>query len=151
MIKMNSNTDKTGVLDKAISLLSSKHKRNYKCKIHDKVRGFFIKNLELVGEGLEFVEKELRVVGGDINIVAKRGQIFYLIEVKTKLSSSLGSRKEQIRQLLIQRRGLKYIISTFTDKEVSIGLIMVEYKRDTGNVMVRNISNSKIKRFNLKV
>lgn len=148
---MNSNTNKTGVLDKALAFLSSKHKKNYKCKIHNKVRDFFIKNLDIVGSGLKFVEKELRVVGGDIDIVAKRGRIFYLIEVKTMLSSSIGSRKEQVKQLLRQRKGLKHIISIFTDKKVIIRLIIVEYVRDTGKVIVKNISNSRIRKFNLKV
>ena len=114
---MNSNTN-TNVLDKALELLSLKHRKNYKCRMHDQVRDFFIKNLEIINEGLEFIEKELRIVGGDVDIVAKDKESFYFIEVKTRLSRNLPSSKEQIKQLFKQKEGLQHIVSIFTNKKL---------------------------------
>lgn len=151
---MNSNTN-INVLDKALEFLSLKHRKNYKCRIHDNVRDFFIKNLELINEGLGFIEKELRIVGGDVDIVAKDKEAFYFIEVKTRLSRNLRGDKEQIRQLLKQKDGLQHIISMFTNKKLNIKLIVVEYVRDVNRAVVKYINDfgkiESIKELDLKV
>lgn len=141
---MNSNDKNKEIrrLGEEIASTILKRKKNYKCKIHDKVRDFLIKNLYIIDEGLEFIEKELRVVGGDVDIVAKKGKIFYLIEVKTRLSRNYADTTDQIAQLLIQMKGLNHIISMFTNEEVTISLMVAEYVRDKGELIVKNISKS---------
>ncbi len=132
-------------LEKGLNFLSSKYKRNYKGMIHDEVRDSFIKNLESIKEGLEFVEKELRVVGGTIDIVAKNknNEEFCFIEVKTGLSRYYTkSNKENAKQLLKQKEGLEHTVSIFTNKKVNIKLILVEYMRDTKKVVVTSFNDS---------
>jgi len=142
-------------LGEEIASITLKRRKNYKCRLHDKVRAFFIKNLDVISEGLEFIEKELRIVGGDIDIVARKGQTFYLIEIRTKLSHSKMGIKNKIAQLLGHMEGLNYIISTFTNEEISMKLVFVEYVRDKEKLIVRYISNSgeieNIRRLDLKV
>ena len=139
---MNSNINtKTGVLDKALDLINFKRKRNYKCRIHDEARDFFIENLHLIKKGLIFLDKELRIVGGAIDIVAKENNVFYFIEVKTALSKhtkpGMGC-----GQLLQQKEGLQHIVSMFTDKRPNIKLMLVEYIRDIRKVLVKSVNDS---------
>ncbi len=140
--------------DKALILSNLERKKNYKGRIHDEARNFFIKNLEIIGEGLEFLDKELRVAGGDVDIIAKKDQIFYLIEIKTRLSRNYVDIKRCIEQLTDQMKGIKYIISLFKNEDVKIKLILVDYVRDLGKTIVRYLSNSgeieQIREMNLK-
>ncbi len=123
--------------------------------MHNQVRDFFIENLEVINEGLEFIEKELRIVGGDIDIVAKDKEAFYLIEVKTRLSKYKRSSKGPLRQLLKQKAGLRRIISIFTNEKLNLKLIIIEYVRDRSKVLVKYINSSgaieRTKDLNLKV
>tara|TARA_Y100000031_G_C8195231_1_gene373377 strand:+ start:359 stop:733 length:375 start_codon:yes stop_codon:yes gene_type:complete len=123
--------------------------------VHNQVRDFFIENLEVINEGLEFIEKELRIVGGDIDIVAKDKEAFYLIEVKTRLSKYKRSSKGPLRQLLKQKAGLRRIISIFTNEKLNLKLIIIEYVRDRSKVLVKYINSSgaieRTKDLNLKV
>jgi len=144
---MNSVDDKIiRQLSKKLSLEMAsaclKQERNHKCKVHDKARDFLIDNLDVINKGLKFVEKELRVVGGDIDIVAKKGDSFYLIEVKTRLSCNTIGSEDPIKQLLRQIKGINHITSMFTNKVANIKLIVVEYIRDKKEAIVRNISDS---------
>ncbi len=140
---MNSNIKtKENALDKAIAILNSKYKRNRKQKVHDEIRDYIIKNLDVIRTGLIFVEKELRVIGGYIDIVAKDKNSFYLIELKTTLSQYSIGAKEGIRQLLKQKKGLKHILSLFTNKKINIRLILLQYTRDTKKLLVKELDDS---------
>lgn len=142
-------------LNKERILSNLKRKRNYKCRVHDEIRDFFIKTLYIIEEGLEFVDKELRVVGGDIDIVAKKGQVFYLIEVKTSLSRYPTHTESQAYQLVRQMEGLNHIISMFTNKVVDTSLVIIEYVRDKERLMIKKIDKSRqvkgIREISLKV
>ena len=140
---IQNKSPKTNALDKALNLLSSKHRRNYKQKLHEEVRNYIIKNLGLIKRGLEFVEKELRVFGGYIDIVAKDDRSFYLIELKTCLSKYFSKDiKWKAKQLLKQKNGLQHVASLFLDKELDIKLLLVEYLRDIKKLQIKTIDDS---------
>ncbi|MDP7180207.1 MAG: YraN family protein [Candidatus Woesearchaeota archaeon] len=154
---MNSNNIlKTGVLDKALAVLNSKRQKNHNGKVHDEVRDYFIDNLHIIKEGLKFLEKELRVVGGDVDIVAKDDKNFYLIEVKTQLSRyNIRGNQNAIAQLLKQKKGLERMVSMFTNKKLHLKLIFIKYERDTKRIQVNFVNgHGKVERsvrFNLRV
>lgn len=143
MIKIISNTDfNVSSLDRAIKFLSSHYKRNIRGMIHDEIRDFLITKLDVIKEGLKFVTKELRVEGGCVDIVAKDKEAFYFIELETMLSKNLSKDKRKGEQLIKQREGLQYVISTFTNKKVDIKLILVEYLRDKHIALVKTVSDT---------
>ncbi len=140
--KMIKIIDKISDSDMAQVLSILKRKKNYKNRVHNEVRDFVIKNLNIITEGLHFVDKELRVAGGDIDIVAKKGQTFYLVEIKTRLIRHNADTKGNIAQLLGHMQGLNYTLSLFTNCKVNIKLVLVEYARDVGKFAIKYISNS---------
>lgn len=139
---MNSNNKlKPGALDKALDLLNSKRK-NYNQKIHDNVRDYIMNNLWIIDNGLVPLEKELRVMGGSVDIVAKDDK-FYLIEVKTRLSrNSSRSTGVEAGQLLRQKAGIRHSISLLTGQKPAIKLILAEYIRDTRRMIINVVEGS---------
>ena len=140
---MNSKHNSIGDLNKALDYLSLKKRKNLNGLIHDQVRDFFINNLKIIDKRLEFVDSELRTVGGTIDIIAKdKENIFYLIEVKTSLSKYPIGNIGPINQLLTQQKGLQYTFSLFTNIKLNLKLIVVEYVRDKKLALITFASGS---------
>lgn len=140
---MKSKTNfKVNELDGNTNFVACIYRKNYKVKIHDKIRDFFAKNLDLIKPGLKYISKEFRIIGGWVDIVAKENDTFYFIEVKTMMAKYYGKfNKKKSDQLLKQKKGIEYIISTFTGHKVDIKLIFVQYLRDRRIAVVSAVDN----------
>lgn len=86
-------------------------------KSHDETRDYLAANPNLLIEGSELVQKEFKVVKGQVDILLKKGNIFYFVEVKHK--GSLYSARQQLSRYgrmferfspLFQDKELKYIV-----------------------------------------
>lgn len=140
---MQSKTNfKVNNLNGTIDFAGHLYRKNYKVKIHDKVRDFFAKNLDLIKPGLKYITKELRIVGGWVDIVAKDNDKFCFIEVKTLISKYYGMyNQKKSHQLLKQKNGIEYIISTFTGHSVDIKLLFIQYLRDKRIAVISTVDN----------
>ena len=143
MIKMDKkNQLNENALSKALNLLKT-HRRNYKQKVHDEVRDYIANNLNVLYPNLILMHKELRVVGGYIDIVAKDNEFFYLIEIKTRKSKKqTRNPRSWTEQLLKQKDGLKYILSLFTKEDIPLKLILVESVRKDNEIIINQIDEA---------
>lgn len=68
--------------------------------------------------GFEIIERNFRIRGGEIDIIAKKGSILHFVEVKTRKSGALTTGDDAVnarkRELLI-RAAKEYLKRTETD------------------------------------
>lgn len=70
----------------------------------------------LQAHGLQVLERNYRVRGGEIDLIAKDGEVIVFIEVKERNSSRYGTALEAVtprKAELIRRAALQYIVTTF--------------------------------------
>ncbi len=85
---------------------------------HNEARDYFAKNPNLLIEGSKLIQKEFVVVKGRVDILLKKDNIFYLIEVKKRGSlyearkqlRSYGSMFERFNNIFSKETKLNYII-----------------------------------------
>ncbi len=86
-------------------------------KSHNEARDYIAENPNLLIEGAELVQKEFKVVKGQVDILLKKQNIFYLVEVKH--NGSLYAARQQLFRYgrmferfnpLFQDKQLKYIV-----------------------------------------
>ncbi len=86
-------------------------------KSHNEARDYLAENPHLLIEGSELVQVEFKVVKGQVDILLKKGDVFYFVEVKH--GGSLYSARQQLSRYgrmferfspLFQDKKLKYIV-----------------------------------------
>ena len=88
-----------------------------KFKSHNEARDYLAKNPDLLIEGSELVQIEFKVVKGYVDVLLKKDNIFYFVEIKH--GGSLYSARQQLSKYgrmferfspLFQDKKLKYIV-----------------------------------------
>ena len=84
---------------------------------HNEARDYLAENPDLLIEGSDLVQVEFKVVKGQVDILLKKGDVFYFVEVK--YGGSLYSARQQLSRYgrmferfspLFEEKTLKYIV-----------------------------------------
>ena len=99
----------------------------------------------LKNQGYKILERNYRIRGGEIDIVAKDKDILVFVEVKTRFSHEYGSPAESMTFWKIQSllKTAKFYIQKigWGDKEYRLDFISVDFSEDRENPEIELIKN----------
>ena len=88
----------------------------------------------LKSKGLKILERNFRIRGGEIDIVAQDGSTICFTEVKTRRSNSYGTPRESVsffKKNRLIKAGLFYVAKhNLTDTNVRFDVVCVTFARD---------------------
>ena len=86
-------------------------------------------------KGYEIVQQNFTVRGGEIDLVAKRGETLVFVEVKTRTNEQFGSGDESFTSLKKRRilRAIEqYLYRTYRDADVDYRVDLIEIALSSG-------------------
>lgn len=96
-------------------------------------------------QGYKILERNYRIRGGEIDIVAKEGETLVFIEVKTRYSYDYGLPKESMTfwKIKVLLKTAKFYIQKINwgDKEYRLDFIGVDFAHDSQNPKIELIKN----------
>lgn len=95
--------------------------------------------------GYKIVERNYRIKGGEIDIVAKDRGVLVFVEVKTRYSHDFGSPLESMTPWKVKallRTAQFYVLKTgWGDKEYRLDFVSVDFSDDPQNAKIELIQN----------
>lgn len=96
-------------------------------------------------QGFKILERNFRIRGGEIDIVAKQGQELIFIEVKSRFSHKYGQPAESItpwKLNALKKTAMFYIVqNSWGDKPYRIDLVGIDYTDSKSNPAIELIQN----------
>lgn len=96
-------------------------------------------------QGYKIIERNFRIRGGEIDIVAKDGETLVFVEVKTRWSHDFGLPKESVTfwkiKSLLKTAGVYLLKIGWGDKEYRLDFIGVDFADDQSNPKIEVIKN----------
>ena len=105
-------------------------------KSHNEARDYLAENPDLLIEGAELVQTEFRVVKGQVDILLKKGNIFYFVEVKHN-----GSLYSARQQLFSYGRMFERFSSLFQDKKLKYIVVKIQKYLGTDIYIYDNVDD----------
>lgn len=102
----------------------SKVQNKHVGKIGEELAGEFLKD-----KGYEIVEKNWGSKWGEIDIIAKKGEMFVFVEVKTKIGEGFGSPEEMINKSKlqqVQRMASVYMRALDSQKRIDVVAVVLD-------------------------